>query len=139
VFPCKNPYLERDLEELGLNTKAIWKSIQDHDGSVQHLDIPEEMKFLYRCAMEMDQHWLVNIANERGGYICQAQSLNLFFPPGSLRKYVNSVHLAFLRAENVLTLYYYRTERETKVDNAKLIERQALVDWSGDECKSCQG
>jgi ribonucleoside-diphosphate reductase alpha chain len=139
VFPCKNPHLERDLEELGLNTKAIWKSIQDHDGSVQHLDVPEDMKLLYRCAMEMDQHWLVNIANERGGYICQAQSLNLFFPPGSLRKYVNSVHLAFLRAENVLTLYYYRTERETKVDNAKLIERQALVDWSGDECKSCQG
>lgn len=139
VFTCKNPYLERDLEELGLNTKAVWKSISDHDGSVQHLDIPEDMKLLYRCAMEMDQHWLIQLANERGGYICQAQSLNTFFAPGSLRSYVNSVHLKFLRSPNVLTMYYYRTERETKVDNAKIIERQALVDWQGDECKSCQG
>jgi len=139
AYMCKNPYLERDLEELGLNTKGVWKSILDHDGSVQHLEVPDWLKKVYKTAMELDQHWLVYLAHERGQYICQAQSLNLFFPPGSLRAYVNSVHILFLKLENVLTLYYYRTEREVKVDNVKEIQRQALVDWQGEECKACGG
>ncbi len=139
AFMQKNPYLERDLEELGLNTKATWKSILDMDGSVQHLAVPDWLKNVYKTAMELDQHWLIYLANERGQYICQAQSLNLFFPPGSLRAYVNSVHILFLKLPHVLTLYYYRTERETKVDNAKEIQRKALVDWQGEDCKACQG
>ena len=140
MFTVKNPYLEKLLESLGKNTKAVWKDIDDHDGSVQHLDfLDPHQKKVFRCAMELDQHWLIEHANSRGPFICQAQSLNLFFPPGSYRQYVNSVHLKFLKASDVITLYYYRTERETKVDNVKEIQRQALIDWSGEECVACGG
>jgi ribonucleoside-diphosphate reductase alpha chain len=136
----KNPYLESLLESLGKNTRAVWKDIEAHNGSVQHLDfLTDHDKKVFKCAMEIDQHWVIELANIRGAHICQAQSLNTFFPHGSDRAYVNSVHLKFLKAENVHTMYYYRTERETKVDNVKSIQRQALTDWKGEECVACQG
>ena len=139
-FVIKNKYLEKLLEAKGKNTKAVWKDIQDHDGSVQHLDfLTENEKAVFKTAMEMDQHWLVELAEARGKYICQAQSLNLFFPAGASKKYVNSVHLKYLKSKNVHTLYYYRTEREGKVDTAKQIERKALEDWSGSTCVACEG
>ncbi len=139
-FVVKNKYLEKLLDEKGKNTKQTWKGIQDNNGSVQHLDfLSNEEKSVFKTAMELDQHWLVELANERGKYICQAQSLNLFFPAGVSRKYVNSVHLKFLKSQYVHTLYYYRTERESKVDTAKDIERKALVDWKTEECVACSG
>ena len=74
-----------------------------------------------------------------GKYVCQAQSLNVYFHHGASRSYVNSVHLKFLESPNVYTMYYYRTDKESKADNVKSIERKALVDWKGEECVSCQG
>jgi ribonucleoside-diphosphate reductase alpha chain len=141
-FVIKNKYLEKVLDSYGQNTKATWNSILEMDGSVQHLDfLSENEKAVFKTAMEMDQHWLVELADQRGQYICQAQSLNLFFPHGASREYVNSVHLKFLKSENVLTLYYYRTEKESKVDTVKTIERKALVDWGGNgsACVACEG
>lgn len=137
----RNPYLEKVLEKLGINTKATWKSIQDHNGSVQHLaELDEHTKNVFKTAMEIDQHWLIELADARGEYVDQAQSLNLFFPFGSDRAYVNSVHLKFLRSPNVITLYYYRTEREVKVDKVQVnMQRAALADWKGEECVACQG
>lgn len=141
-FVVKNKYLEHLLDVKDMNTKAVWNDILEHDGSVQHLSfLTAEEKAVFKTAVEMDQHWLVELANQRGGYIDQAQSLNLFFQAGMSREYVNSVHLKFLDSENVLTLYYYRNEREGKIDSAKQIERKALVDWAekGEECVACQG
>jgi ribonucleoside-diphosphate reductase alpha chain len=139
-FVIKNPYLEKLLEEKGCNTKSTWADILANNGSVQHLDfLSEHEKNVFKTAMELDQHWLVELANQRGGYICQAQSLNLFFPAGVSREYVNSVHLKYLNSPDVLTLYYFRTERESKVDTVKNIERKALTDWKGEDCVACQG
>ena len=139
-FVIKNKYLEQLLESKGENKKAVWKSIEDMDGSVQHLDfLSDEEKKVFKTAMEIDQHWLIELADVRGKYICQAQSLNLFFPHGASREYVNSVHLKYLKSEHVYTLYYYRTEKESKVDTVRNIERQALVDWKGEDCIACQG
>ena len=139
-FIIKNRHLEAVLEKYGRNNEATWSDINANNGSVQHLDfLTAHEKAVFKTAIEMDQHWLIEMADQRGGYICQAQSLNLFFPAGASREYVNSVHLKFLRSENVVTLYYYRTEREAKVDTVKSIERQALQDWKGDDCVACQG
>ncbi len=139
-FIIKNRHLEALLESKGLNNQEVWADINAHDGSVQHLDaLTDSEKAVFKTAIEMDQHWLIELADHRGQHVCQAQSLNTFFPAGASRGYVNSVHLKFLRSDNVITLYYYRTEREAKVDNAKAIERQALQDWKGEECVACHG
>lgn len=139
-FTQKNPHLEKVLETLGQNTESVWESIKAHNGGVQHLDfLDEHTKNVFKTAMELDQHWLIEHANTRGKYVCQAQSLNLFFPAGSSREYVNSVHLKWAKSENVHTLYYYRTEKESSVKRAEDIERKALTDWNTEECVACSG
>lgn len=142
-FIVKNENLRKVLETYGQDTEEVWKSIQDNDGKVTHLTfLSEHEKAVFKVTMEMDMHWLIELAQGRGaimGVSGQAQSLTLYFPFGSSRKYVNSVHIKFLKSPDVYTLYYFRGEKEGVVDNAKQIERTALVDWSGDECVGCQG
>lgn len=140
TFMIKNRHLQKLLQSKGLDTEKVWEDINKNEGSVCDIEgLTEEEKKVFKTAMEIDQHWVVEQANTRGKYICQAQSLNLFFPYGSSRKYVNSVHLKYLNSDDVLTLYYFRGEKEGNVDHAKKVERQALVDWSGDECIACGG
>lgn len=142
-FTVKNRHLEKCLETYGMNNEDVWQSINKNEGRVDHLDfMSDEDKSIYKVAMGLDQHWLIELAEIRGqamGEKLQAQSLNTFFPFGSSRKYVNSVHTKFLNSPNVLTMYYFRTEREGDADHAKAIERKALVDWTSDECISCSG
>ncbi len=139
-FTVKNRHLQKLLQSKGMDTDEVWSQISQDEGRVVNLDcLTEEEKNVFKTAMELDMHWVVEQANQRGGYISQAQSLNLFFPFGSSRKYVNSVHMKFLDSEDVLTLYYFRGEREGNADNAKQVERRALVDWTGDECIGCGG
>lgn len=142
-FTVKNEHLRRVLQSYGQDTDDVWKSIQDNHGKVSHLEfLTDHEKLVFKVAMEMDMHWFVELAQGRGaamGVYGQAQSLNLYFPFGSSRKYVNSVHLKFFNSPDVYTLYYLRGEREGDVDNAKAIERKALTDWSTDECVGCQG
>jgi ribonucleoside-diphosphate reductase alpha chain len=141
-FKVVNKYLELLLESKGKNTPETWASILANNGSVQHLDyLSDEEKAVFKTAVELDQTWIIILANERGGYVCQAQSLNTFFTAGMSRAYINKVHLQFLDSPNVLTMYYFRTERATSVDTAKEIERKALIDWSEQavDCVACQG
>jgi ribonucleoside-diphosphate reductase alpha chain len=142
-FTTKNRHLEATLSKYGMNTEEVWESIKANEGSVQHLDwMSEHDKNVYKTAIELDMHWIIILADARGPYVCQAQSLNTFFPSGVSREYVNSVHLLFLKSKNVYTLYYFRTEREGVTDNVKKIERQALSDWKETDesvCKNCEG
>lgn len=142
-FRVKNQHLARVLQSYGKDTDEVWDSINKNDGKVSHLDfLSDHWKQVFKVAMEIDMHWVVELAEGRGavmGWHGQAQSLNLYFPFGSSRKYVNSVHIKFLKAEHVFTLYYYRGEKEGNADNAKAIERTALIDWSGEDCVGCQG
>src|SRR5690606_35775676 len=80
-FVVKNPHLEKVLIEKAKNSEAVWNSILEQGGSVQHLDFltPDE-KATFRTAFEVDQRWLLELAADRTPYICQAASLNLFLP-----------------------------------------------------------
>ncbi|MGZ8888079.1 MAG: ribonucleoside-diphosphate reductase subunit alpha [Halobacteriota archaeon] len=142
-FKVKNRHLQKVLQGYGMDTDDVWDSINANDGKVDHLEfLTEHEKLVFKVSMEIDMHWVIEQAEARGealGGSFQSQSLNVFFPFGSSRKYVNSVHLKFLKSPNVTTMYYYRSEREGNADNAKKIERKALVDWTIDECVACSG
>lgn len=142
-FKVKNRHLQKRLQECGMDTEEVWEAIEKNNGSVNDLDfLSEHDKLVFSCGMEIDQHWVIEQADARAaalGPMFQSQSLNVFFPFGSSRKYVNSVHMKFLKSENVTTMYYYRGEREGVADNAKKIERRALVDWTGEACVACEG
>lgn len=142
-FKVKNRHLQKVLQGYGKDTEEVWDAILADEGRVGKLEfLSDEERAVFKTAMEIDMHWVIEQADVRAsilGPMFQSQSLNVFFPFGSSRKYVNSVHMKFLKSEHVTTMYYYRSEREGNADNAKAIERQALVDWSGEECVACQG
>ena len=136
----KNKYLQAALAELGLDTAETWASILENEGSVQHLNIPEHLKAVFKTFAEMDQHWIVRHAGDRQSYICQGQSVNLFFPAGSPRSYVNSVHLLAWRLR-LKGLYYLRTTTGHSAEKvSKQVKRIALGEApKEEECVACQG
>ena len=142
-FRVKNQHLKALLKFYEKDTEEVWDEILAAEGSVKGLTfLSEHEKLVFATAMELDMHWVIEQADARAkalGKGFQSQSLNVFFPFGSSRKYVNSVHMKFLKSESVTTMYYYRSEREGVSDNAKAIERKALVDWSSEDCVSCSG
>jgi len=143
-FLVKNKYLERVLEDIGENKKGVWKSIITNKGSVQHLTfLTDEEKTLFKTADELDQRWVVQHAADRQKYICQGQSVNLFFPTGVDRSYVNDVHVKAWK-EGLKGLYYLRTESKVRAETvADKVARVALVDdqrniiYGKDDCPYC--
>jgi ribonucleoside-diphosphate reductase alpha chain len=116
------------------------QSIILEQGSVQHLDyLSDYEKAVFKTAFEIDQNWIVDHAATRQPWICQGQSVNLFFPAGSDKNYVNSVHLkAWLN--KLKGLYYLRTSAGVTGEKvSSKIERKPLQDYKIEECMSCQG
>ena len=149
-FAVKNPYLEELLEGKGANTDAVWSSILEHEGSVQHLDIlNDDEKGIFKTAFELDQRWVVELSADRSPEICQAQSINLFIP-GDVNKW--DLHMLHWKAweSGVKSLYYLRSKsvqraafagaedkEETEIDpNQPDLFSAARTDY--DECLACQ-
>ena len=142
----KNKYLEEVLEEKGKNTDKVWTDIITNGGSVQHLSfLTDDEKNVFKTAIEIDQMKIVDQAGTRQRFLCQGQSVNLFFSAGAERKYLHNVHFnAWQRG--VKGLYYLRTETTQKAENvAEKVQRDALKDYqtqelqSQEECVACQG
>lgn len=125
----KIPHLVNLLESLGKNTEEEWVSIMQNEGSVQHLDyLTDHQKGVFKTSFEIDQLWVVKHAADRQEFICQGQSVNLFFPSGSDRKYVNKVHLQAWKS-GLKGLYYLRTTAGRTADKVgQSVERHALKD-----------
>ena len=134
----KNKYLEKVLDEYQINTEETWKSIINNEGSVQHLDaLSEDIKATFKTAFEIDQGWVIDHASDRQLFICQGQSVNLFFPAGANKGYVNSVHLRAYK-KGLKGLYYFRTSSAVQAEKVGAqVARTALKD--AEECMSCQG
>ena len=138
TFLIKNKYLEQLLEKKERNTKDVWQTIITNGGSVQHLDFfNAHEKNVFKTAIEIDQAWLVDLAGERQKYICQAQSLNLFFPPDVDVRRLNNVHKRAW-TKGLKTLYYLRSEAIRRAENISVkVERQVRAD-SEEECVMCE-
>jgi ribonucleoside-diphosphate reductase alpha chain len=126
-FLVKNKYLEQLLDERSENTESTWTSIITKKGSVQHLPfLTEGEKAVFKTADELDQMWVVQHSAERQQFVCQGQSVNLFFPSGADKSYVNKVHYSAW-AKGLKGLYYLRTESKQRAENvSEKVERVAL-------------
>jgi len=137
----KNEYLENILQDLGQDTDDVWKSIITNSGSVQHLDFLDEWtKEVFKTAVEIDQRWIIELAGDRQEYICQSQSLNIFFPANVSKSELHAIHMMAWK-RGVKTLYYLRSEAfkraETVSDEAL---RRLIFDSIDDEgCLACEG
>lgn len=137
----KNEYLEHILQEMGQDTDEVWKSIITNGGSVQHLDFLDDLtKDVFKTAVEIDQRWVIELAADRQQFICQSQSLNVFFPSDVSKQELHAIHMMAWK-QKVKTLYYLRSEaykRAEKVSDEVL--RQYMFDTIDEgACLACEG
>jgi ribonucleotide reductase alpha subunit len=111
-----------------MDNEETWGSIMDNDGSVQHLDfLSDHDKDVFKTSFELDQMWVVEHSAQRQEFICQGQSVNLFFPSGTEKSYVNKVHLKAW-SDGLKGLYYLRTTAGRTGDKVgQAVEREALA------------
>ena len=145
-YKVKNKYLEKLLEAKGINTEQTWKDIAAAEGSVKGLEeLTEEEKEVFKTAPELNQIWIIEHAYQRQKYVCQAQSVNLFFEPppsnapqevhNEYLEYVNHVH--WTGANKLKSMYYLRSTAARNTENVNVkIPRINLEDG---ECLSCEG
>ena len=142
----RNRFLVKRLAELGLDNDDTWASIIAHDGSVQHLDIPEDVKEVFKTAMEIDQRWLVELAADRQEFIDQGQSVNLFFQPNTTIAYLHAVHFMAWK-QGLKSLYYLRSDKVRKAEKVGAqVKRQRIEETidmtaiaNGETCLACEG
>lgn len=129
TFIRKNRSLQSHLEQLGKDTPEVWKSINEQNGSVQHLSfLDDKAKEVFLTAREINQYAIIKQAAQRQKWIDQGQSVNLFFGVNADPKYIHGVHLEAWRS-GLKSLYYFRAEGVIRGD---------LASRSIDECAACE-
>jgi ribonucleotide reductase alpha subunit len=112
-FVMINRHLVRDLQKINRWNPQIKNEIVRAGGSVQALDIPEELKVIYRTIWEIPQKSIIDMAADRGAYIDQSQSLNIFMENPSLAK-LSSMHMYGWKKGLKTGMYYLRTRAKAR-------------------------
>ena len=148
-YQVKNKNLESLFRRKGIKGKdleKVWKDIAASEGSVQHLDILDDKeKELFKTANEINQIWIVEHAYKRQEFVCQSQSVNLFFvfpkatEPQEIHdeylQYVNDVH--WYAMHTLKSLYYFRSDAARNAENVNIkIPRIRLEEV---DCIACEG
>ena len=134
-FVVINKYLIEDLLELNLWSEEIKNLIIKNNGSVQDIEcIPDNIKAIYKTVWEIGNKTLINMAADRGKYICQSQSLNLFMAEPDFNK-LSSMHfyswskglktgIYYLRTKPVAQAQQFTIEPESKQSDEKFVCRK---------------
>jgi len=112
-FIVVNKHLLRDLVKLGLWNEEMKNKIIANNGSIQNIDeIPQNIKDLYKTVWEIKQRDIIDMAADRGAFICQSQSLNLFLEKPNFAK-ISSMHFYAWEKGLKTGMYYLRTKAAT--------------------------
>jgi len=145
-YQVKNKYLDKIISKKKGNKTKIWKEITANKGSIQSMDIfTDKEKEIFKTADEINQIWIVEHAHMRQQYICQSQSVNLFFvspkatEPQEIHddylQYLNDVH--WYAMHKLKSLYYFRSESARDAENVNIkIPRIKLEEV---DCIACEG
>lgn len=131
-FIVVNKHLLKDLVNLGLWNDNLKNKLMSTSGSVQNIDeIPDNLKALYKTAWEISQRVVIDMAADRGAYICQSQSLNIFMENANFGK-LTSMHFYAWEKGLKTGMYYLRTKAATDaikftVDKSQLSQPKAEV------------
>jgi ribonucleoside-diphosphate reductase alpha chain len=121
-----NPILLQYMKDNKLDTKKNFEELKAHQGSTQKLDwLPDHVKEATKTAFEIDQMAILRLASARQRWICQSQSLNLFFSADEDEEYISQIHQHAFKDERIKSLYYIRSE--------------SGVEPSKGECVACEG
>ena len=109
-FPVVNKYLLRDLVQLGLWNNDMKNKIMLHNGSIQNIDeIPDNIKAIYKTVWEIKQRDLIDMAADRGAFIDQSQSLNIFMESPTFAR-MTSLHFYAWEKGLKTGMYYLRSK-----------------------------
>ncbi len=154
-FIIVNKHLLKDLVKEGLWNKDMRQKIMAANGSIQNInEIPNRLKELYKTAWEISQKAIIDQAADRGAYICQSQSLNIFMENANFGK-LTSMHFYGWEKGLKTGMYYLRTKAATdaikftvdktvveKPEAQSIEEQQAAIACSLDNpegCEMCSG
>jgi ribonucleoside-diphosphate reductase alpha subunit len=156
-FIIVNRHLLKDLVKNGLWNREMRLKIMGANGSIQNIsEIPQPIKDLYKTAWEISQKAIIELAADRGAYICQSQSLNIFMENANFGK-LTSMHFYGWEKGLKTGMYYLRTKAatdaikftvdqvisaETTEDERLSLEEQAAIACSienPDSCEMCSG
>lgn len=122
-----NPTLLQLLRDKGKDNEEVLDNIANNKGSVQQLDfLSEEEKRVFKTAYEINQKVLIDLAEQRQQWICQGQSLNLFFSADEDEQWIHDVHNYAFEKNLLKSLYYVRTMAGIQAD-------------TGESCLACEG
>jgi ribonucleoside-diphosphate reductase alpha chain len=108
-----NKHLLKDLVSLGIWNEDLKNKLISANGSVQSIaEIPDNLKALYKTAWELSQKAIIDMSADRGAYICQSQSLNIFMENANLGK-LTSMHFYAWEKGLKTGMYYLRTKAAT--------------------------
>jgi len=143
-----NEYLVEDLQKLNLWTPSLANALKKADGDIQELDVPHELKELYKTAFDIEPQQLIRCAAVRQTYIDQAQSLNLYLSAPSGKKLDEMYRYAW--HAGLKTTYYLRTKAASAVEKSSLSNSKAqqaatpvatdvkMCSIENPDCESCQ-
>ncbi len=155
-FVVVNKHLLRDLVELGIWNEDLRNKLLGANGSVQNInEIPNNLKELYKTAWEISQKTIIDMSADRGAFICQSQSLNIFMENANFAK-LTSMHFYGWKKGLKTGMYYLRTKAATEAIkftlNKAVIEApvevtaeehkaavQACSIENGPDCEMCSG
>lgn len=138
-FVVINKYLIRDLIDIGIWSKELKDKIIINEGSIQNIEeIPIEIKNLYKTVWDIKQKHLIDMAADRGAFVCQSQSLNLFLAEADYSK-LTSMHFYTWKKGLKTGIYYLRTKPVSKAQqfsvNPELYEKSNEV--NNEPCEMC--
>jgi ribonucleotide reductase alpha subunit len=141
-FIVINKYLINDLIDRGLWNKELKDTIILHEGSVQNIpEISDDLKAIYKTAWEIKQRNIIDMSADRGRYICQTQSLNIFMEEPDFQK-LSSMHF-YGHSKGLKTgSYYLRTRPKAKtqqftIDPEFAKKKRICIEENGDTCVLC--
>ena len=153
-FIVVNKHLLHDLNELGLWNDELKNKIMAENGSVQNIsEIPANIKEIYKTVWEIKQRAIIDMAADRGAYICQSQSLNLFVESPNFAK-LTSMHFHAWKKGLKTGMYYLRTkaardaikftvetQKQLQPTASEIQEAEALACSieNPDNCEMCSG
>ena len=140
-FLVINKYLINDLIKLNIWNVQMKDSIIEHKGSIQNIpDIPEEIKNKYKIVWEIPMKHIINMAKDRGAFICQSQSMNLWVEEPNYQ-ILTSMHMYSWSSGLKTGLYYLRRKAKHQAQQFTIIpenkENNEELSSKSDECLMC--
>jgi ribonucleoside-diphosphate reductase alpha chain len=136
-FIMANKYLMSDLLKLGLWNEQIKNNIIVNNGSIQHIEsIPQNIKDKYKTVWEISMRDLIDMAADRGAYICQSQSLNLWQEDPTYNS-LTSMHYYSWKAGLKTGIYYLRRRAKCSAQQFSIEPENRSASSEHDICESC--